>query len=87
MVIPLLVCGYFVSSEWKFSEVTIADHVEIVPGTGRAQLIMADGRFLKLEQKENIEIGFTRGKNSCDGKENCLSGNRRKNEYPEGGGV
>ena len=56
MVIPLLVCGYFVSSEWKFSEVTIADHVEIVPGTGRAQLIMADGRFLKLEQKENMKL-------------------------------
>ena len=56
MVIPLLVCGYFVSSEWKFSKVTIADHVEIVPGTGRAQLIMADGRFLKLEQKENMKL-------------------------------
>ena len=62
MVMPLLVCGYFVSSEWKSSEVMIADNVEIVPGTGRAQLIMADGRFLKL-------------------------GNRRRNEYPEGGGV
>ena len=56
MVIPLLVCGYFVSSEWKSSEVTIIDNVEIVPGTGRAQLIMADGRFLKLEQKENMKL-------------------------------
>ena len=56
MVMPLLVCGYFVSSEWKSSEVTIADNVEIVPGTGRAQLIMADGRFLKLEQKENMKL-------------------------------
>ena len=56
MVMPLLVCGYFVSSEWKSSEVTIIDNVEIVPGTGRAQLIMADGRFLKLEQKENMKL-------------------------------
>ena len=27
MVIPLLVCGYFVSSEWKSSEVTIIDNM------------------------------------------------------------
>ena len=86
MVMPLLVCGYFVSSEWKSSKVTIADHVEIVPGTGRAQLIMADGDSLKLEQKEDMKLIYL-GKNSCDGKENCLPGNRRRSEYPEGGGV
>lgn len=68
MVIPLLVCGYFVSSEWKSSEVTIADNVEIVPGTGRAQLIMADGRFLKLEQKEDMKLDLPGVKVVATGK-------------------
>ena len=68
MVMPLLVCGYFVSSEWKSSEVTIADHVEIVPGTGRAQLIMADGRFLKLEQKEDMKLDLPGVKVVATGK-------------------
>ena len=68
MVMPLLVCGYFVSSEWKSSEVTIADNVEIVPGTGRAQLIMADGRFLKLEQKEDMKLDLPGVKVVATGK-------------------
>ena len=68
MVIPLLVCGYFVSSEWKSSEVTITDNVEIVPGTGRAQLIMADGRFLKLEQKEDMKLDLPGVKVVATGK-------------------
>ena len=68
MVMPLLVCGYFVSSEWKSSEVMIADNVEIVPGTGRAQLIMADGRFLKLEQKEDMKLDLPGVKVVATGK-------------------
>ena len=68
MVMPLLVCGYFVSSEWKSSEVTIADNVEIVPGTGRAQLIMVDGRFLKLEQKEDMKLDLPGVKVVATGK-------------------
>ncbi len=56
LVMPLLVCGYFVASEWKSSEITITDRVEIVPGTGKAQLIMADGRCLDLEQKKDMEL-------------------------------
>ena len=68
MVMPLLVCGYFVSSEWKSSEVTIIDNVEIVPGTGRAQLIMADGRFLKLEQKEDMKLDLPGVKVVATGK-------------------
>ena len=68
MVMPLLVCGYFVSSEWKSPEVMIADNVEIVPGTGRAQLIMADGRFLKLEQKEDMKLDLPGVKVVATGK-------------------
>ena len=68
MVMPLLVCGYFVSSEWKSSEVTIIDNVEIVPGTGRAQLIMVDGRFLKLEQKEDMKLDLPGVKVVATGK-------------------
>lgn len=68
MVMPLLVGGYFVASEWKSSEVTVADHVEIVPGTGKAQLIMADGRFLKLEQKEDMKLDLPGVKVVATGK-------------------
>ena len=68
MVMPLLVCGYFVSSEWKSPEVMIADNVEIVPGTGRAQLIMADGRFLKLEQKDDMKLDLPGVKVVATGK-------------------
>lgn len=46
----------------------IADNVEIVPGTGRAQLIMADGRFLKLEQKEDMKLDLPGVKVVATGK-------------------
>lgn len=87
MVMPLLVCGYFVSSEWKSSEVTIADNVEIVPGTGRAQLIMADGRFLKLEQKEDMKLDLPGVKVVATGKKIVYRAIEEETSTPEGGGV
>lgn len=42
--------------------------MEIVPGTGRAQLIMADGRFLKLEQKEDMKLDLPGVKVVATGK-------------------
>lgn len=87
MVMPLLVCGYFVSSEWKSSEVMIADNVEIVPGTGRAQLIMADGRFLKLEQKEDMKLDLPGVKVVATGKKIVYRAIEEETSTPKGGGV
>ncbi|RHR82755.1 FecR domain-containing protein [Odoribacter sp. AF15-53] len=68
LVLPLLIGGYFGVASWLDGEQPVVVSAGIVPGGGKARLVMANGRALNLDEKLEVKLDLPGMKVVTDGK-------------------